>query len=258
MPEANAPAAGAAPSDTPAAGVAPAAPINDPAAQPVVPPAATPPTPPATPPAAPAEPAVEVVEYEPTGNAGLDLGLKFIGKLGFGPEHPAVQAAGTGDFSKLEAELAKLGDKAAGWQDILAVSKVAYSQMDADSKAAHEKTMGKINAVTDGEWDKAKEWAAAKAEPAEKEAINAALAAGGIQAVAMAQYITTLYRKSDSYTTQGKPAVPPTSAAGTAVNDALSPKQYVDEVRKLAARGGVYEGSKEYAALQQRRQAWRG
>lgn len=246
---------GAAPA--PAAG----APIENPTPAPIVAPAPPAPAAPATPPAhapAPAEAAVEVVEYEATGNAGLDLGLKFIGRLGFGPEHPAVQAAGNGDFSKLEAELAKLGDKAAGWQDILAVSKSAYEQVSNERKAAHEKTMDKINAATGGEWDKAKEWASAKAEPGEKDAINSALAAGGIQAVAMAQYITGLYRKSGEYTKTGAPAVKEGAAPGSAVADALSPADYAKEVQRLAAKGGVFQGSKEYAALQQRRAAWRG
>jgi hypothetical protein len=64
----------------------------------------------ATPPAAPA-PAVEEgpVEYNETGNAKVDYGLKIIGGAGLSSEHPAVAAAMEGDFSMLAHALEAKG-----------------------------------------------------------------------------------------------------------------------------------------------------
>ena len=51
----------------------------------------------------------EPFQYEPTGDAGLDYALDFIGKLGYSDAHPAVRAAITGDFSLIRAELSTRG-----------------------------------------------------------------------------------------------------------------------------------------------------
>ena len=73
-------------------------------------------TPPATPEAPvapivvgeqPAAPAVtpnpstaDAYSYEPTGDAGLDYALAFVGNLGYGDSHPAILAAWAGAFCR--------------------------------------------------------------------------------------------------------------------------------------------------------------
>ena len=47
---------------------------------------------PATPPA-PNPDTSDEFSYDPTGDAGLDYALNFVGKLGYGDTHPAIQAA---------------------------------------------------------------------------------------------------------------------------------------------------------------------
>lgn len=240
----------------PAQGTAPTP--QAPAAPPAAPaPAAPAPAPAATPAPAPAPAEPAKTPFEPTGNPGLDLALDFVGGLGLGPEHPAIVAAEEGNFALLEAALGSMGDKAKGWERYTALAKGAWEQVRqaAEAKAAEQK-----KAVTDavgGEetWSKIQTWAAANAEPAEREAVNAALAAGGIAAKAMAQYLKQLYEGAPGTTVLPKQAVP-NDVASPAGNQGLSAKDYAQEVNNLYHRlGGRLDGNPEYAALQARREA---
>ena len=249
-PAAPAPAPVAAP-----AGFTAPAPAPAPEAQPAPAPAAPVPAPA---PAAPEANEPPPVVYEATGNAGLDLALDFVGARGFGPEHPAIVAAGEGDWTQLEAALKALGDKAAGWERILAVGRADYAKVADARKAEFEKVSSQIEAVTEGNWDKVQEYARTIADDAEKANINAAIASGGIAAVAVAQYLTGLWKQSDQYVKTGKEPLKEAPAAAAPTSNALSPQQYAAEVQKLGNQGKVYTGSPEYAALQARRAAWRG
>lgn len=247
----NAPAAPApAPAATPAA-----APVAAPEGfAPAVPAPAAPETPPAPAPAA--EPAA--VTYEATGNPGLDLALDFVGARGFGPDHPAIVAAGNGDWAQLEKALAELGDKAKGWEKVLAVGRADYTKVAEARKAESDKVLGQIDKIAEGNWDKVQEYARTIADDGEKANINEAIKLGGIAAVAVAQYLTGLWKQSDSYVKAGAAAVAPTAAAASPSSDALSPAAYSEAVRALARQGKVVQGNPEYAALQARRAAWRG
>jgi len=253
-----------------AAATAPAAPAeNAPAAAPAAPVATSlddaTPAPAAAPAAPPAVPgAAEAVEYEPTGNAGLDVALNYLGKLGISATDPAMAAAEKGDFSILRAKLASMGDKAPGWEQMLKLGEESFAGIKAGRDAEAAKTtdailsvFGEDKEVAGRDWAKVRDWAKANAEPAERTAVNAALAAGGIAAKAMASYLKGLYLTSPD--AQRDPA--PTSKVGGRAatgTDALSPRAYAAEVQALRGRIGTVEGTAEYATLQARRAAWRG
>lgn len=177
------PATPAAPAATPAA---PAAEPAQPAQQPTTP--ATPanePAPTEQPAAVPAEPAPEVIgetaapettiAYKETGDAGLDLALDFMGRMGLGPEHDAIVAAAEGNFDKLEATLAAMGDKAAGYERYLALSKDAFNRTDAANKAKQAAVTEAVHAVAGSaeNWAAIKAWAGKTATPEEKAEVNA-------------------------------------------------------------------------------------
>jgi hypothetical protein len=289
--ESTAAPAGAAPASAPAA--APAAPAQAPAAAPAAPavatsidapaaaaapaaapvaaPAAAPaPAPAADPAAAPAPAATTPVTYEPTGDPGLDLALSFIGQRGIGVDHPAMKAAEQGDFTLLRATLAQMGEKAPGWEHVIAAGEASYAKQIEARKGAATATQDAILSVfglqagkadtresAAKEWGKVTEWAKANAEPAERAAVNAALSAGGIAAKAMAQYLYGLYKGTPGAVIEPTPV---TNVGGRAATDtwALSPDGYKAEVAKLTAdKRGNIDGSPEYKVLQQRRLAWR-
>jgi hypothetical protein len=264
--EATAAAPTAAPAAAPAAPViaaAPAAPaaVPAPVATSIEAPAA--PAAPAPAAAAPAA-AVEAVSYEPTGDASLDFALDYIGKLGINPADPAMVAAEAGNFALLEAKLALMGDKAPGWERIVALGKQGLQAVQAAGKAKATATedailsvFGNDRTVAQKQWGEVVAWAKENAEPAEREAVNAALAAGGIAAKAMASYLAGLHAKHPSATKQPAAVTKMTSAADTSA--ALSPAEYKAEVGKLRAKyGNSLDGSPEYKVLQARRMAWRG
>jgi hypothetical protein len=202
------------------------------------------------------------VTWEPTGNVGLDMSLKFLGKHGFGPDHPAMQAAENGDFSLLRAELATNG-KATGWEEMLALGESAFKGLKdaADAKSAEQRTLIETAVGGADKWEAIQKWASENAEPHEKESVNAALAAGGLAAKAVAVYLAGLHGRASGVTVEPESAfngAPAANAAGAGAY-ALSPRAYVAEVQKLAAvTGGRPDSHPDYPKLQARRNAWRG
>ena len=244
-PVAGAPAA-------PAAAQAPVAPLNLGEQAPAPAPAA--PTP-----AAPD--AKGEVSWEPTGNVGLDMSLKFLGKHGFGPDHPAMQAAENGDFSLLRAELAVKGG-AQGWEEMLALGESAFKGLkdSADAKAAEQRKLVEDAVGGADQWATIQKWATENAEPHEKESVNGALALGGLAAKAVAVYLAGLHGRASGVTVE-----PESPFSGAPANNtpsgayALNPRAYVAEVQKLAAAtGGRPDSHPDYAKLQARRNAWKG
>lgn len=251
---------------TPVAAPAPAAPAAPVAEAPAAPLAIGDPAPAPAPAAeAPAAPAAEapVVTYEPTGDPALDVALGFLGRMGIAPDHPGVKAAEAGDFAILKAELAALGDKAKGWEQFIALGEAAYAKVrDAHAARAAADREAVLSAVGGEEnWKAVQDWATKNAEPAERDAVNAALAAGGIAAKAMATYLNGLYQKASGTTVTPAQVVPGTAAstAGVPTNGALSPKEYAAAVHQLYVdKRGSIDDTPEYAALQARRAAYRG
>lgn len=225
-------------------------------------------TPPADKPTAkegepPKEPAkgdeVAPVQYNPTGDAGLDMVLKFVGDLGYAPDNPAMAAAINGDFTMLEAELASKGVK--GYEAYVKLGQQAYTRTTEATKARQAADRKAVTDAVGGEesWATIQKWARENATPEEAKEVSTELAAGGFRAKAAAVFLRDAYNRANPAVTDGEgPAVSKTK--GQADNTgALSPREYAKAV--AAARVGFkgdFDSSPEYKALQARRSAWRG
>jgi len=204
----------------------------------------------------------EAVAYEPTGDASLDMALAFIGKHGLGPDHPAIVAAGNGDFGPVTALLAEKDVQ--GYAAYVALAEQGYQRMAAEQAAKAQAVQAIVTqAAGDADtWAVVQQWASANAEPHEREAVNAALEQGGIQAEAMAHFLVHQYRSATGTTyTPTASAVKPDAVRGAAnpSGDALSPKDYGQAVSELRrAKGADFERTREYQELQARRARWRG
>lgn len=204
--------------------------------------------------------ALEVV-YNPTGDTALDLALQFVGRLGFGPDRDDMKAAQKGDFTKLEANLKALGDKAKGYDRYLAAAKESYKRVQ-DGKSSREAAIVKTIEDSVGgaaNWKAIHEWVAKEASPEQKQEITAAFGAGTYAAAAMARQLADLYRQS------GVSKIPPKSAVGqnaegapaASGNGPISPAEYKAEVRRLEAKFGYrLTETPEYRDLQARRRAY--
>jgi hypothetical protein len=196
------------------------------------------------------------VSFEPTGDTALDVALDFIGNLGISGQDPALVAAANGNFALLEAKLAVLGDKAAGWQQMIALAKDAYSR----SQTAYNDHVAKTDAAILGvvqsadNWAAIKNWAAANGTPEEKAEINRMIDAGPVQARAAATLLLEAYKKATG--TVINPASAARNASGESPADGngkLNSRDYAAAVRQLHLKlGSRMESSQEYAALQRR------
>ena len=254
-----------------------AAPAPAPAGQPLAPAAPAPapaqgqPPAPAPAPAAPVklDTTVEPVapnpdttnefNYDPTGDAGLDYALNFVGKLGYGDTHPAIIAAQNGDFSLIRAELATNG--VTGGDAVLALAEQAYSRFAAeDAKKSEELAGFATQAAGSAEnWAVVRAWAAQEATPQEKAQVNAALAQGGLVAQGVINQLISLYQKQHTLPKDAADVAKP-GEAGTAApsNEPMTAKAYAQAVEALRQKlGNRAEGSPEYAALQSQRLAAR-
>lgn len=197
--------------------------------------------------------------YEKTGDAGLDVALAYVGQRGFGPEHPAMQAAMKGDFAALEQALKGLGDKAKDAALYINLAKESHARQQASVKAQGEAAAKIVYEAVGGkeQWAAIQAWAAEHADADEKKQLNAAFKAGGVAAASAAQYLAGLYAKHGK--TSPKAAVKADAVAATPLAvGALSPREYGLEVQKLAAKlGARMEESREYADLKARRAAYR-
>ena len=247
-------------------------------------------TPPATPPAAPAagqppagvatpaQPAPGVLladpaavqpapnpdtsnefSYDPTGDAGLDYALNFVGKLGYGDTHPAIIAAQQGDFSLIRAELATKG--VAGGDAVLALAEQAYTRFAAEDAKKSEELAGFAAqaAGSADNWAVVRAWAAQEATPEEKAQVNAALSQGGLVAKGVISQLVSLYQQKHTLPKDAADVAKP-GEAGTAApsNEPMTAKAYAQAVEALRQKlGNRVEGSPEYAALQSQRLAAR-
>lgn len=206
--------------------------------------------------------AVVEVQYEPTGDPGLDLTLSFLGKLGFDLDRPSMQKAGEGDFSLLRAELALLGDKARGWEQVIAVGEAAHNKKAEEFKAKAEADKKAIAEAAGGveQWNKVKEWAGKNAEPAERDQINHALKQGGLVGQAMAAFLATQFSNATGITERKGSGIKEDAGSGAGTTPyALSPTQYSEGINKLKKEyGSRFTETTEYQELQARRRSWRG
>lgn len=247
-PVAEAPAPAAAPA-------APLAPLEIPSVAPEAPVAEAPA------PVADVTPESKPVVYEKTGDVGLDVALDFIGKFGFGPEHPAVKAAQDGDFTLLKAQLGA-NPKALGWEGMVAL---AQRSQETTAKATQEKIAKDVAAIHGAvggaeNWNAISAWAASNAEPAERAEVNAVLKGGGLAAKAMASWLAGRYAAAaDTVKEPGSVTQPGASRPAPASSvTGLSASGYSTEVQALSAKyHGNIDGRPEYTALQNRRELGR-
>jgi hypothetical protein len=220
--------------------------------------AATPAVVPPTPPVKEEPIDTSPVEYEKTGDPGLDMALEFVGKAGIGESHPAMKAAREGDFSILKAELA--AKNIPGWEQYVALGEAAYAREKAEVAKKAAETRDAVVKAAGGEetWKAVRTWAAANATDAEKTEINAMLNQGGVQAAAAVKYLLGAYERANNVE-----VTPPDARSDKAGRDSgrsdtkpLSARDYAAEVQRLNVKlGGRLEGSPEYEALQRRRAA---
>lgn len=193
--------------------------------------------------------------YAATGHATLDTCLDFVGKAKLGNDHPAMVAAGAGNFDLLKAHFAQ--NPVPGWETIVAIGEKAFGEYmqqlgekgAAEIAKAHELAGSKEN------FEAALEWANANAEPAEKEQFNAMMEQGGFAADAALFYVINQHKASlGSY--DGASAVRETAAVrgGASSGDKLNRVQFAAEAKKLFNKmGDSYVNSAEFAALGRRR-----
>lgn len=255
---AAAPAASPAPSPTPAPAAPPAgAPAPSPAPAPA----------PAAPlnvggPGAPQEAPQEIVVYEPTGNVVLDLSLAYVGERGFGPDHPAMKAASSGDFAPLSDALKALGDKAKGYERYVKAAETAFKETAAKKAAEVQAGTAAVHSAVGGAdtWSAIEAWAKKEASDEEKAEINKALAAGGLAAVAVARQMKDAFEKAGSPGVKARSALKEGAGGAAKESGALSPTEYKEELAKLTAKYGAGRAGHvpEFAELRARRQMFQG
>lgn len=205
-----------------------------------------------------AAPASETpISYEPTGDTGLDVALNFVGNLGIAQDHPAMLATETGDFSLIKAHLATMGDKARGWEQMVALAEQAHERHAAAALDTATKVAAACVAVAGGEaqWAAIQAWATKNADPAEKVQINAMFDTGPVGARAAVTLLRDAYSKANGTVVKPDAATREVSAGASTVPDTgkLSPREYGAEVRKLHQKlGNRMDQSHEYAVLRAR------
>jgi hypothetical protein len=201
-----------------------------------------------------------VVEYQPTGDTGLDLALRFVGNLGFGPDTPEIKAATTGDFGPMEAKLKTMGDKAKGYEQYLKVAKESQQRNVAARKAKDDSTLAAVVSAVGSvaQWNAVHAWVQAEADAGQKAEINAALQSGPLAASAMARQLAEMFKLSGKSTQVPKAVAKDDAGATSQVAGSLTPSAFKDEVRKLEAKfGHRLMDTPEYAAIKARRLAYR-
>lgn len=197
--------------------------------------------------------------YDPTGDAGLDYALNFVGKLGYGDTHPAIIAAQKGDFSLIRAELAIKG--VAGSDAVLALAEQAYTRFAAeDAKKSQELAGFAAQAAGSAEnWAVVRAWAAAEATPQEKAQVNAAIAQGGLVAQGVISQLVNLYQQKHTLPKDAASVAKPGEVGGAAPTAGpMTAQAYAQAVEQLRQKyGSNTDSTPEYAALQSQRLAAR-
>ena len=260
-------AASAAPVAAPAAAPAAAAPAAAPAAAaPAAAPAAAAPAAapaaaaPAAAPAAAGKTDDGSFEWVKTGHASLDIALGWLGKQGLGETNELVQlAARTGNFDGLKAHFAQ--NATPGSAEMLSILESSFKDYVETQNANIEKeTASQVEFLGGPERANAViEWASTNAEPAEKQAFNAMMDAGGFQARAALAYVSSLYDKHTG-TSEHDAIVGAQVANGNAGRGGpqapttpISRVQFAEEGQKLYQQYGEgYQQTAAYRALARR------
>lgn len=208
------------------------------------------------------DPQVVEYEYEPTGDAGLDIVLAFLGKNGLGADSPQIDQAMQGNFTYLEAFFAGKGDKApAGWQQYMVLAKDSYERTLAAEKSTAEDRTKLIHDKAGGKevWDAISAFAQEKYGKDEKAYKGLRDALAGTEEVATA-IVQSLYNeameagritKTGAAVTGANVGTVPASSGGGLITDRA---EYRAEQAALISKFGIarYSTTPEYAALQAR------
>lgn len=195
-----------------------------------------------------------IVEYVETGDVGLDLALDFVGKLGIDHTHPAMVAAIAGDFTLIDAVLAGMGDKAKGYEKMVALAKKSYTEAQAADTQAKAQISAAVHDSVGGqaEWAAIQTWAKGEATPAEKAALNKMLTADPMQARAAAMLIKAQYDQAKGVTRRPATAVGQNASSGGNPNPQanLTRREAVQQSNALRQRlGPSFTSTPEYAAI---------
>lgn len=232
-----------------------APPGGGPNAQPIIPPQpVAPPADPPAPPVAPIQLEPEAPESNPSaaledlGDPGLNVAAEyFVNTLGLSLDSPEIVEAAAGNYSYLEATIAKLGDKAKGAAPFVQLAKDSLARVATNQKAKAEATTKAVYEAVGGEenWKAVSNYARSNM-PAEKLAeANAALSQGGLVAEATAKYLLALASQSPAATVTGTPTSDASAPAATLQpHTPLNREQYRAEYRKLVAEYGITGASK--------------
>jgi hypothetical protein len=195
--------------------------------------------------------------FEATGDTRIDLALGFFAKHGFKESDPAMQEAAKGNFAYLEALIAERGEKMPGADKYLQLAKDGLADYQAKETAAHDARIKLVYDAVGGEenWNAIEKWVGANAEPDEQTGAARALKAGGIEARAMAAFLSQQYQAASGTTVQ------PASTTGElpaptvpSVTAPLTRAAYMAEVNALTAKFGAdrVSDTAEYKALRAR------
>lgn len=201
----------------------------------------------------------EVVEYQSTGDPGLDMALELIGKASIGPEHAAMKAAAAGSFEALAALLESKDVK--GHARIVALMEKSHTERTAKAdakKTADQQAILKAAGGTEAAWNELKAWMGKTATDAELAEINSTLKAGGWAARLAVEALAARFAATGA---SGPTPVRKDGSGGSGPSggESLSPRAYTQAVSDLRRTyRGDFESSREYAALKARRAAWKG
>jgi hypothetical protein len=192
------------------------------------------------------------VVYDPTGDAGIDMALGFIGKLGIPGTDPAMVAAANGDFTFIKAKLATMGDNAKGWEQHVALAEQGWDRQAKAWDAEQGKTLSAVHAVAGGkdQWDALVAWAGTQVSADEKAALDAMFDAGPTSAAMAARMLKSAYAEAKGTTVQPENPARQASGVAPAAPAALTAANYHKEADALYRQlGNRMDGSPEYAAL---------
>lgn len=208
--------------------------------------------------AAQAAPAPQVTiqtefQFEATGNAGLDYALRYLGKQGIGPDHPAVAAAQQGNWSAMDVLAAERKLDA----DVLTLGKAGFADLQAKQAAAATGFQAELNNVAKQaglqDWNAVKEFAKTNATPEELQAVNSVLAKGDAAAKLLAQALVQR-AASVPINRDGAAATKASASAIPATAQAVTQAKYMESLAALQRTHGLrYSQTKEFQTLVQNR-----
>lgn len=195
-----------------------------------------------------------VITYEPTGDAGLDVALQFVGRLGVGMDDPAMMATADGDFSLIKAKLATMGDKAVGWEQMVALAEQAHGRHVETTTARNTAIASAVSGVLGEGQAEILAWASQNADDAERADINAMLRASPTQARAAANILLQAYQAAGGTVVSPASATSGSASAGAAPSQSdtgpMTNKMFATESAKLHRQyGNAYTQTPEYRGL---------